>query len=90
MDGVPELPVGPQSGAQLMAIIDTVTNWMFAGFAALAVVMVILAALQFVREGGDPVKVSEARHKLIWAVVGIGVALLSKGFVPVIRSIMGA
>lgn len=87
---MPELPGGPQTGEQLMAIIDVVTNWIFAGFVSVAVVMVLLAAFQFVREGGDPVKVSEARQKLIWAAVGVGVALMAKGFVPVIRSIMGA
>lgn len=89
-DDLPELPVGPQTGAQLMAIIDTVTNWIFAGFAAFAVIMVIIAGLQFVQNGGNAEKVAEARQKLIWAVIGIGVALLSKGFVPVIRNIMGA
>jgi hypothetical protein len=88
-DTLPILPSGPQTGAQLLAIIDSITNWIFAGFAALAVIMVILAALQFVKDGGNPEKVSEARQKLIWAAIGIGVALLSKVFVPVARSIMG-
>ena len=87
-DDLPQLPIGPQTGAQLLAIIDVITNWIFAGFVALAVVMVLLAALQFVREGGNPEKISEARQKLIWAAIGVGVALLSKGFVPVIRNIM--
>lgn len=89
-DDLPKLPIGPQTGAQLMAVIDTITNWIFAGFVAFAVVMVILAALQFVREGGSAEKMSEARQKLIWAAVGVIVALLSKGFVPVVRSILGA
>ena len=90
MEGVPLLPTGPQTGAQLLAIIDVITNWIFAGFVVIAVVMVILAALQFVTGGGDPLKVSEARKKLIWAAVGVGVALMAKGFVPVIKNIFGA
>ncbi len=89
-DVFPELPSGPQTGAQLLVIIDTVTNWIFAGFVSLAVVMIILAALQFVTSGGDAVKLGEARQKLIWAAIGIGVALLSRAFVPAIRSVMGA
>ncbi len=89
-DEMPVLPGGPQTGAQLLAVIDAVTNWIFAGFAALAVVMVIIAAIQFVKDGGNPEKISEARLKLIWAAVGILIALSAKGFVPVIRSIMGA
>ena len=90
MEGVPPLPSGPQTGAQLLAIIDVITNWIFAGFVALAIVMVLLAAFQFIREGGNPEKISEARQKLIWAAVGVGVALMAKGFVPVIKSILGA
>ena len=88
-DDLPELPIGPQTGAQLMAIIDNVTNWIFAGFVAVAIIMVILAALQFVKDGGNPEKVSEARQKFIWAAIGVMVALLSKILVPVMRSIMG-
>ena len=87
---MPELPIGPQTGAELLATIDTVTNWIFAGFASLAVVMVIIAAIQFVKDGGNPEKISEARQKLIWAAVGVAVALAAKGFVPVMRSILGA
>ena|SRR3989344_1705543 len=89
-DVLPELPSGPQSGAQLLAIIDTVTNWIFAGFVSLAVVMILLAAFQFVTAGGDAAKMGEARQKLIWAAIGVGVALLSRGFVPAIRNILGA
>jgi heme/copper-type cytochrome/quinol oxidase subunit 2 len=90
MEGVPVLPTGPQTGAQLLEIIDVITNWIFAGFVALAVVMVLIAAFQFVQEGGNPEKVSEARKKLIWAAVGVAVALAAKGFVPVIQNILGA
>lgn len=89
-EAFPELPIGPQSGEQLMVIIDTITNWIFAGFVALAVIMVLLAAFQFIREGANPEKMSEARMKLIWAAVGIMVALVSRGFVPIIKSILGA
>ncbi len=85
---MPELPPGPQNPEQLMVIINSTTDWIFAGFAALAVIMVLLAAFQFLREGGNPEKMSEARQKLIWAAVGVVVALMAKGFVPVIRSIL--
>ncbi|MBI2123768.1 MAG: hypothetical protein HYU04_00815 [Candidatus Wildermuthbacteria bacterium] len=90
MEGIPVLPTGPQTGAQLLEIIDAVTNWIFAGFVALTVIMVLLAAVQFVQEGGNPEKMSEARKKLIWAAVGVAVALAAKGFVPVMQSILGA
>ena len=77
------------TGAGLLALIDTITNWFFAVFTVLALIFVLLAAFNFVTAGGDEAKVSEARQKLIWAAIGIIVALISKGLVPIVRSIVG-
>ncbi len=79
----------PNTAPKLMSIIDTITNWIFAIFTVLTIIFVLLAAFQFVTAGGDAVKVGEARQKLIWASVGIIIALASKGLVPVIRNIVG-
>lgn len=79
----------PETGAQLLSTVDTVTNWIFAIFVILSIIFILLAAFQFITGGGDAEKVSEARQKLIWAAVGISIALISKGLVPVIRSIIG-
>lgn len=77
------------NGVGLIALVDTVTNWVFAIFVVLSIIFVLLAAFQFVTGGGDAKKVEEARQKLIWASVGIIIALLAKGLVPVIRNIVG-
>ena len=77
------------TGAGLLILIDTITNWFFAIFTVLALIFVLLAAFQFVTGGGDEAKMSEARQKLIWAAVGIIIALLAKGLVPVIKAIVG-
>lgn len=84
-----QLPKGPESGNALITTVDIMTNWVFAIFTVLAVIMVLLAAFQFVTGGGDAKKVEEARQKLIWASVGIIIALLAKGIVPVLRAILG-
>lgn len=77
------------TGEDLLDVVGTLTNWLFAAFVSLAVIFLVLAGLQFVSSGGDAAKVSEARSKLIWAAVGIVVALASKALVPVIRSMIG-
>lgn len=87
---MPELPLIGETPEKLFAIINTLTNWIFAGLVVFAAVMVLLVAFQFVREGENAEKMEEARRKLIWAVVGIILAFLSKGFVPVIKNIIGA
>jgi hypothetical protein len=84
------LPTGPTTGNQLLALVDVATNWIFAIFTVLTIIFVLLAAFQFVTAGGDAAKVGEARQKLIWASVGIIIALASKGLVPVIKNIVGA
>lgn len=84
-----ELPSGPTSGTQLIDLVDIITNWVFAIFVVLTVIFVLLAAFQFVTAGGDAAKVGEARQKLVWASVGVIIALASKGLVPVIRNIVG-
>jgi hypothetical protein len=73
----------------LEAIIATILNWIFFIFVTIAVVMIILAGLQFVTGGGDPAAVSAARTKLIWAAVGIGIALSAQGFRPVVEDLLG-
>ena len=83
-----QLPAGPATGAALLTTLDIVTNWVFAIFVVLTIIFVLLAAFQFVTAGGDAAKVGEARQKLIWASVGIIVALASKGLVPVIKNIV--
>lgn len=80
---------GLKEGEQLLGIVRIATNWIFAIFVILAIIFVLLAAFQFVTGGGDEAKISEARQKLIWAAVGIAVALASRGLVPVIRQILG-
>lgn len=77
------------TGASLLTLVDTATNWVFAIFVILSIIFVLLAAFQFVTGGGDAKKIEEARQKLIWAAVGIIIALLAKGLVPVIRNIVG-
>jgi hypothetical protein len=83
------LKEGLTEGTQLLNIINIATNWVFAIFVVVSIIFVLLAAFQFVTGGGDTKKIEEARQKLIWATVGIVVALLAKGLVPVMRNIVG-
>jgi len=82
-------PTGPETGAELVALIENLTNWLFAGFMVLAAVFVVLAGWQFLSSRGDPTAVASARAKLLWAAVGIVAAVMSKGIVAGIRSIIG-
>ena len=80
----------PTSGAGILARIQLIANWVFALFLALSVIYIILAAFQFVTGGGDPAQVSGARQKLIYALIGIAIALIAAGFPAILRSIVAS
>ncbi len=85
-----QLPTSPiQTTSEFVTLVQAITNWIFAFFALLAVVFVLLAGWQFVSSSGEPAVVSQARMKLIYAAIGIGVALLAQGVVPVVKNIVG-
>ena len=79
------LPDGPETAGQILDLLDLVTDWIFAIAMAVALIYLVLAGFQFVTGGGDPIKVTQARQKLIYAIIGIGVALISAGFIATLR-----
>lgn len=78
----------PQSGAGILSRISLISNWVFAIFLAISLIYILLGAFQFVTAGADPAKISQAREKLIYAAVGIAIALLAAGFPAIIRTIV--
>lgn len=86
---VTEVPTNVTSIDALISIINTIANWIFAILLALAVVMLLLAAFNWLTSGGSEEKVSSARRMLIWALVGIAVALAAKGLVEIVKALIG-
>ena len=83
------LPAGPQNAANLVAILDVIVDWVFAIVMIFAIIFIVLAALQFIQGGGDPTAVGEARRKLLYAAIGIAVAVMAQGIPVVVRNIIG-
>ena len=48
-----------------------------------------MGAFQFLTAGGDATKVASARDKLLYAAIGIAVALLSRTIIPIVKMIIG-
>jgi Type IV secretion system pilin len=55
----------------------------------LCVIMVAIAAFNFMTSGGEPEKVSKARRYLIYSAVGVAVALCASVFPVLVGSTMG-
>ena len=73
---------------QLLVVINKAIDLIFTVLIVFSVIFIITAAFQFVTGGGDPAQVLAARQKLIWAAVGIIVALLARAIPTVIRTVL--
>lgn len=54
----------------------------------LAVIMVLVGAIQFMTSSGNPEKVSRANKTLLYAAIGVVVALLASEVTSIIKSIL--
>jgi hypothetical protein len=66
-----DLPKAGATSANLHALLQV----LFGIFGALAVLMIVVASLNFINGEGDPQKVARARNTIIYALVGLVVAL---------------
>lgn len=71
----------------IIAILNTIGNWMFGILIAVAAVYILLAAFKFLSGGGDEKKVTEARKALQYALVAVVVGALTKGLIAVAEAI---
>lgn len=77
------------SGAELLALIERIGNWIFAALLALAGIFLIVAGFLFVTASGSAEQITKARQMLTNALIGVVIALGAKGLIMVIRSILG-
>ncbi len=62
----------------------TLLGVVFAVFAAVAVIIIIVQAIHFIMSKGEPDKVVDARRGIIYAVIGLGVAISAEIIVNVV------
>ena len=89
-DGYCYFPLGdgPQGIGEILQIITTIGNWIFAIFMAISVIFILWGAFEFVTGGGDPEKVSSAKKRLLYAAIGIALALVANGVDDILRNIL--
>lgn len=83
-----QAPTGPTTGAELIGLIQNLTNWLFVGFMGMAVIFIILAAWQFISSRAEPMAITQARSRLLWAAIAIGAAMMSRGVAFAIGNII--
>ena len=78
------------SANNFIDLLDNIVDWIFVVVLVGAVIFIVLAGWQFISGGGEPQAVSQARNKLLYAAIGIMVAVLARGIVVAVRSLIGA
>lgn len=73
---------------QVIAIINTLSLWLLYGLLVLAGLFIVYAAYLYLTAAGDPEKVKSASNVIIYAVVAIGVGLLSRVIVAIAKSLV--
>ncbi len=67
----------------------TFFGWFFMIIMFVAVVYIILAAYNYLTASGDAKKVEKANHMLLYAVIGVAVAVLARNIPKIAASIVG-
>jgi hypothetical protein len=72
----------------LFTILKEIIRWIYTLFFVIAIAFILVAAFTYVTAGGDTEKVGKAKNYLIYAIIGIVVALLSFGLSTIISSFL--
>lgn len=80
-----ENPIGAESFQDLVNIIG---KWIFNLAIPIAVIIIIYAGVLMLTAGGNPTKFQEGAQALWYAVIGLAVVLIGKGFVTLVQSIL--
>ncbi len=72
----------------IMDAVLTVTDWIFYGLLVVTALLVIWGGFTIATAGGSPDKVGEGRNYILYAMIGLAVALLSRAIPAVVRALI--
>lgn len=78
----------PPARIDLIKTLEGMVNWAFGILIVVAALMLVWAGFTFVTAGGDATKVSGAREKVLYALIGIIVAFASRGLVALVQTLV--
>ena len=84
-----EVKLEEQGTCCLINTILSVRDWLFYILLIIAAIFIIIAAYYFVTAAGDPEKVKNAKNFVLYALIGVLVALMARGLVSLVKTIAG-
>lgn len=85
-----QAPAVVGTAGELIAKVTTVGNWIFVALLVVAGIFLVYSGFLWIMGGSDPAQIGKAKNMLINSLIGVAVALLAKGLVQVIQSILRA
>ena len=80
----------PSTAGSVITAIEKLTNWIFSIFLVIAVLMIVIAAFNFLTANGNSEKLGSAKKQLVYAVVSVAIAVLAKSIVTVTCALVNA
>jgi len=68
--------------------VATVTDWIFVILLSIAVILVLIGAINILTAAGDPLKLGKGRDYILWAAIGLVVAFFAKAIPAIVRAIL--
>lgn len=73
----------------LLNSVITVTDWVFVFIMIVVSLMIIIGAFNYVTSGGDPGKTASGRNYIMYAAIGLVIALFAKAIPYVVMLLVG-
>jgi len=67
----------------------TITDWIFIFLMAISALMIIMGAIKFTTAGGNPDAVKQGRNYIMYAAIGIAIALFARAIPSIVKLMMG-
>jgi len=80
-----ENPIGSNS---FIDLINNIAKWIIEIAIPIAVVVIIYGGFIFLTAAGNPKKVDKGKKILTYAVIGLAIIFIGKGFISLIKSIL--
>jgi len=78
-------PIGQTS---IIGVIDAIAGWIFTIAIPIVVIVIIYAGIKLILARGNDQEVSKAKDMLKWALIGLAIVLIGRGFVELVTSIL--
>lgn len=76
-------------GEDVNSMIENITNTLLFFLGAVAVIIIIIGGFMYVTAAGDPGRIKTAKNTILYAVIGLIVALLAWGIVSFVVNTVG-